>query len=442
MREYICLMFSQRFPVRRGGDPARPPKIKGDESGSLSQHAVPCWLLTIGIGTALLSGCAQGGGGSQSISQPPQAVAISTQPASQTVPIGRTTTFSVVASGTGPLQYQWSKNGVPITGATRASYTTPVVALSDSGKTFLVTVSNAINSVSSNVATLTAGPRAPALGDLRYLLFEQVTATGLLQDGGEHTDIPGAAGFSISNGIGTPLTIGTNFACYPGVEFDCAWGLTVYNLPAGQLPLSMYYESNSYPSFASEVQSVIAPNVVIDSIDLVPANTEYAIAFVKTAQTGGFDYRLEVVPPGQLQATVANDGAQSRVVTAVSFDANNQANVISYGWTGDTTTVYEAQTFIANTASDIASEATTLADDGYFISAFGGNDTDGYMLIGMRVQGDTLARPIYVTTANPSGSSSANTLPQQNPPYATEVISGGFFGSFTTASSQVYVSEE
>ena len=27
---------------------------------------------------------------------------------------------------------------------------------------------------------------------------------------------------------------------------------------------------------------------------------------------------------------------------------------------------------------------------------FGGNDTDGYMLIGMRVQGDTLARPIAV----------------------------------------------
>jgi hypothetical protein len=64
------------------------------------------------------------------------------------------------------------------------------------------------------------------------------------------------------------------------------------------------------------------------------------------------------------------------------------------------------------------------------------------MLIGMRVQGDTMPRPIYVTTANPSGSSSANTLPQQNPPYATEVIAGGFFGSFTTAGSQVYVLEE
>jgi hypothetical protein len=405
------------------------------------QVAVLCWFLPIGIAASLLNGCAQGGG-SQSTSPPPQAVAITAQPASQTVPIGRTATFSVVASGTGSLQYQWSENGAPIAGATSASYTTAVVALTDSGSTFQVTVSNAVNSVSSNVATLTAGPRAPALGDLRYLLFEQVTAGGFLQDAGEDTDMDDAGSFFITNGVGTPLTVGSNFACDTEVEFDCAWRFDVYALPPSQSGLSMYYACNGYPSFTSEVQSVIAPNVVIDSIDLEAASNEYAIAYVKTAQTGGFDYRLEVVPPSQLQATVANDGAESRVVTAVSFDANNQANVISYGWTGDTNTVYEAQTFIAATASEIVSQAEALAADGYFISAFGGNDTDGYMLIGMRVQGDTMARPIYAITTNPSGSTSANTLPQQNPPYATEVISGGFFWTFTTAGSQVYVTEE
>ena len=242
--------------------------------------------------------------------------------------------------------------------------------------------------------------------------------------------------------LGTPLRIGTYWACYSGVPYDCAYGFEVLNLPASQTGLSMNYESHDYPSFSPDVQSIIAQDVVIDSLDFETSNdnNDYAISYVKTAQTGGFDYRLEVIPADQLQATVANDGAESRIVTAVSFDANNQANVISYGWTGDTTTVYETQTFIANTASDIVSEATTLADDGYFISAFGGNDTDGYMLIGMRVQGDTMPRPIYVTGT--PGSSSANTLPQQSPPYATEVIAGGFFGSFTTASSQIYVSEE
>lgn len=435
-------MFSHRFSVRRGGNPTCLPKISEEAPAFSSQRAVPCWLLALAIGTALLSGCAGSSGSQSTTSQPPQAVAIGTQPASQTVFIGRTATFTVFARGTGPLQYQWTENGAPISGATSASYITPVIELNDSGETFQVTINNSVNSVISDVVTLTAAPRAPALGDLRYLLFEQVTAAGFFQDGGEVTDITGSAGFWINNGIGTPLTIGTNFVCYPGLAFDCGWGLDVYVLPPGQTGLSMNYESHDYPDFSSDVQSIIAPNVVIDSLDFEPSDNDYAISYVKTAQPGGFDYRLEIVPPGQLQATVANDGAESRIVTAVSIDANHQANVISYGWTGDTTTLYEARTVIATSAAEIASQATTLATNGYFISAFGGNDTDGYMLVGMRVQGDTMPRPIYVTTENPSGSNSADTLPQQNPPYASEVIAGGFFGSFTTASSEVDVSEE
>ena len=331
---------------------------------------------------------------------------------------------------------------MPIAGAMSASYTTPAVTLGDTGSTFQVTVRNATSSLASGMATLTAGPRGPAPGDLRYLLFEQVTAAGFLQGSSEHTNILGSSSFWANNSLGTPLEIGTNWACYTGVAFDCGWGFTVYALPLGQAGLSMYYEGHDYSSFSSDIQSIVAPNIVIDSLDFEPSNDCYGISYVKTAQTGGFDYRLEVVPPDQLQAAVANDGAESRVVTAVSFDASHQANVISYGWTGDTTTVYEAQTVIASSASEIAGQATTLATNGYFISAFGGNDTDGYMLVGMRVQGDTMPRPIYVTTQNPSGSSSADTLPQQDPPYATEVISGGFFGSFTTPSSEVYVSEE
>lgn len=409
-------------------------------SGFLLERAVACCSLAIGF--ALLSGCAHSGSGSQSTSPPPQAVSISTQPASQTILIGRAATFSVVANGTGPLQYQWTKNGAPIGGATSASYTTSVVSVADSGDMFQVTISNAVNSVTSAVATLTAGPRAPALGDLRYLLFEQVTTAGFFQNGGAHTNLTGLSIFSANNALGSPIEIGTNWACYPGVPYDCAYGFEVFDLPSGEKGLSMNYESHDYPSFQSDTQSIVAPNVVIDSLDFETDNDDYAISYVKTAQAGGFDYRLEVVPPDQIQSTVVNDGAESRVVTAVSLDANHQANVISYGWTGDTTTIYEAQTVIAHSAGDIAGEAMTLATDGYFICAFGGNDTDGYVLIGMRVQGDTMPRPVYVTTVNPVGSSSANTLPQQNPPYATEVISGGFFGSFTTASSEVYVSEE
>jgi hypothetical protein len=118
------------------------------------------------------------------------------------------------------------------------------------------------------------------------------------------------------------------------------------------------------------------------------------VSWIQIAQPGVFDYRLEAVSPAQIQAAVAADGAESRIVTAVTFDDSlGDAILISYGWSGDTTTVYGAKTAVA-TPTDVANQATTLASEGYFISAFGGNDTDGYVLIGMRVQGDSLPRPI------------------------------------------------
>src|SRR6266851_1864789 len=67
---------------------------------------------------------------------------ITTQPVSQTVTAGQTASFTVVATGTAPLGYQWQKNSVNIAGATLASYTTPATTTTDSGATFRVVVTN------------------------------------------------------------------------------------------------------------------------------------------------------------------------------------------------------------------------------------------------------------------------------------------------------------
>jgi hypothetical protein len=119
--------------------------------------------------TPLLTGCSD----SPSTPSPPsQGVTITGQPLSQTIPIGNSATFTVTATGTAPLSYQWSEDGVPISGAISASYTTPDVALGSDGSTrigtFQVTVSDEASSVTSKSATLTAGPRSPKAGDLRY----------------------------------------------------------------------------------------------------------------------------------------------------------------------------------------------------------------------------------------------------------------------------------
>ncbi|MGB6834124.1 MAG: immunoglobulin domain-containing protein, partial [Candidatus Acidiferrum sp.] len=93
---------------------------------------------------------------------------IITQPVNQTVTAGQTATFSVVATGTAPLSYQWSKNGANITGATSATYTTPATTSTDDGSTFQVVVSNGTGSTPSNIVTLTVassggGPGTAAL---------------------------------------------------------------------------------------------------------------------------------------------------------------------------------------------------------------------------------------------------------------------------------------
>src|SRR5205823_8916841 len=70
-------------------------------------------------------------------------------------------TFSVQAQGSLPLSYQWqsappgSSTFSNIAGATASSYTTPARALSDSGSSYRVIVTNAYGSVTSNAATLT-----------------------------------------------------------------------------------------------------------------------------------------------------------------------------------------------------------------------------------------------------------------------------------------------
>jgi len=103
-----------------------------------------------------LPGCnssSNSGGGT-----PPIAPSITTQPANQSVTIGQTAMFTVAATGTAPLTYQWQKNNTNISGATSSTYTTPATTQSDNTATFRVIVSNSAGNATSNNATLTVNP--------------------------------------------------------------------------------------------------------------------------------------------------------------------------------------------------------------------------------------------------------------------------------------------
>jgi len=83
---------------------------------------------------------------------------ITTQPASGTVGAGDPAGFSVTASGSAPLSYQWRRDGTSINAATAASFSLDPAKPSDTGAKFSVRVSNRFGSVTSNEAVLTVGP--------------------------------------------------------------------------------------------------------------------------------------------------------------------------------------------------------------------------------------------------------------------------------------------
>jgi pectate lyase len=90
--------------------------------------------------------------------------AITTQPASQSVTAGASALFSVTATGSATLTYQWRKDGVNIGGATSATYSIPTTTTASAGS-YTVVVTNSVGAVTSSAATLTvaAAPSAPVI---------------------------------------------------------------------------------------------------------------------------------------------------------------------------------------------------------------------------------------------------------------------------------------
>lgn len=78
---------------------------------------------------------------------------IASQPVGQTVNPGASATFSVTATGTAPMSYQWRFNSTNIAGATSASYTKANVQATNAGN-YSVVVSNLAGTVTSSTAIL------------------------------------------------------------------------------------------------------------------------------------------------------------------------------------------------------------------------------------------------------------------------------------------------
>ncbi len=156
----------------------------------------------------------------------PSAPTFSAHPLSQTVAVGQNATFSVSASGTAPLSYQWQKNSANISAATGASYTTPAAAGGDNGSTYRCIVTNSVSSAASNAATLTVTatpPPPPSAQDMpRNPGFELGTGNWVFytNGSGSFNAVPGGTSGAFAGRVYIDLE-GTNVQLYqPGLALQ------------------------------------------------------------------------------------------------------------------------------------------------------------------------------------------------------------------------------
>ena len=96
---------------------------------------------------------------------------ITTQPQSQIVNVGDPVTFTVVASGTAPLSYQWQSNNIAVPGATNDTFNLADATVDLSGNVYFVTITNVAGSTNSQAATLTVRVLPPTNDTLTVMTY-------------------------------------------------------------------------------------------------------------------------------------------------------------------------------------------------------------------------------------------------------------------------------
>jgi hypothetical protein len=165
------------YQWRKGG-----VEIAGGTAATFSIPAVQvsdAWTYDVVVSNA--AGSAISAGAALSVNTP---VSITSQPVGAALVHLAPLRLSVAATGTGPLSYQWSKDGVPLAGGTGASFALASAQLVDAGS-YAVQVGNAVGTVVSSAAVVSVSTPVSITGqpvgatlDANTVATLSVTATG------------------------------------------------------------------------------------------------------------------------------------------------------------------------------------------------------------------------------------------------------------------------
>lgn len=322
---------------------------------------------------------AAGGAGCWRDDGPP--AVITEQPADAEIFEGQVAVFQVRATSTNGIRYAWRRNGIDIPGATDSHVVTAPAAPEDDGSIYSVIVTNVGGtSVESRGARLTVHPPL----DLRFQWvgapFAPTFTLGMNIMTGWMKTFPGT---------GSPLLVGTGFC---GAYGTCDWYFAV---ATGVPGMAITYDAGRLDLLPEAWAADLPSDTIVTSLDLQEGSNAYAMSLSRTTQVGAFTSVVQgAVPPDQLQAAASSEGAAGRVLTAVSYRAG-LVSYVSYGWSLDTATVYEAR--VVTTPFDaVVAAAEALAAEGYVLTACGAGNggANGLVLVGTRAQGSTAPRSV------------------------------------------------
>jgi hypothetical protein len=316
-------------------------------------------------------------------------VSITVQPTSRIVGEGSNTTFSVTASGTSP-GFQWYKNATAIAGANGSSYSINNVQFSD-GADYTVVAANSLNSVTSQVATLTVQRFPPAITDQpvsqsipvgnNAVFAVGATGTTLVYQWQKNgTNIPAATdaallltnvGFADATGYSVILTnpigsvtsiVATLTVGYPPAMVQQPASLiipvgsnAVFNADvSGTEPLSYQWSKNQI-SLLNQTNKVLQLNTVTANDTAAYTLFAYSPFGAVTSAVATLTVQL---PPQIIQPPLGGFGAVGSnfylTVTAAGWDP------LSYQWQKDGLAIPSA------TATNYSRTNLTLADSGAY----------------------------------------------------------------------------
>ncbi|QRN55656.1 discoidin domain-containing protein [Dyella caseinilytica] len=249
-----------------------------------------------------------------------EAPVIIVPPVSEATTSGYTATFSVVASGSGTLSYQWSDASGPIAGATSATYTTPPTTAANNGDTYTVTIASSFGTVTSTPVTLSVD--APA-----NVAITTQPASQSVVDGQSATLTVAATGSPTLTyqwyQIGSGAISGATSATYTTPVFTAAGSTSFYVVVANELGSVQSSTAVVTVDAATPVSIATQPASTI-----VPINEPVQFTAV-VAGSAPYTYQWQFTPPGGT-ATILTSGTQQSNTLTYTIPAVSAANVGAY----------------------------------------------------------------------------------------------------------------